>query len=114
MTWSPGQTIDLIEKQAIEGALRYHHGNKTRTAEALGIAIRTLDNKLAIYKEQAEAHELQLATEKAERMRQLERARGITPTGPRPPDTDEHDKGMNLLALREAAKAAKRSKAMQK
>lgn len=49
--WSPGVTLDELEKAVIEKAMRYYEGNKTRTASSLGIAIRTLDNKLARYKD---------------------------------------------------------------
>lgn len=49
MIWQPGVTLEDLEKQAILEALRFYGNNKTRTAQALGIAIRTLDNKLAKY-----------------------------------------------------------------
>ncbi len=48
--WSPGQTLDQIEKNVILEALKYHKGNRTHTAKALGISIRTLRNKLADYR----------------------------------------------------------------
>ena len=53
--WQPGWTIDMIERMVIEKALRFYDGNKTKTAQALDIAIRTLDNKLAKYHEQEKA-----------------------------------------------------------
>lgn len=46
ITWTPGVTLDEIEKQAVKYALHYFGGNKTATARALGIATRTLDYKL--------------------------------------------------------------------
>lgn len=48
--WQPGQTLNDIEKNVILEALRYHHGNRTHTAKALAISIRTLRNKLAEYR----------------------------------------------------------------
>lgn len=48
--WSPGRTLDQIEKNVILDALKYHQGNRTHTAKALGISIRTLRNKLADYR----------------------------------------------------------------
>ncbi len=48
--WLPGQTLDDIEKSVIIAALQYHAGNRTHTAKALGISIRTLRNKLADYR----------------------------------------------------------------
>jgi len=49
-SWNPGQTLDDIERSVILEALQYHHGNRTHTAKALGISIRTLRNKLADYR----------------------------------------------------------------
>ena len=48
--WSPGQTLNDIERNVIIEALQYHNGNRTHTARALGISIRTLRNKLADYR----------------------------------------------------------------
>jgi len=49
-TWIPGQTLDDIERRVIMDALSYHKGNRTHTAKALGISIRTLRNKLADFR----------------------------------------------------------------
>jgi DNA-binding NtrC family response regulator len=49
-TWSPGRTLDDVERNVIIQALEYHHGNRTHTARALGISIRTLRNKISDYK----------------------------------------------------------------
>lgn len=54
MRWIPGQKLDQIEKEVILDAYKYCNYNKTKTAAALGIAIRTLDNKLARYEEHAD------------------------------------------------------------
>ncbi len=48
--WMPGKTLDDIERDVIIEALKYHHGNRTHTANALGISIRTLRNKIADFK----------------------------------------------------------------
>jgi DNA-binding NtrC family response regulator len=53
--WQPGMTIDAAERLVIEAALRCHSGNKTKTADSLNIALRTLDNKLARYRQEDEA-----------------------------------------------------------
>lgn len=50
LNWSPGRTLDDIERTVILEALHYHQGNRTHTAKALGISIRTLRNKLADYR----------------------------------------------------------------
>ena len=49
-SWNPGQTLDDIERAVILQALQFHSGNRTHTAKALGISIRTLRNKLAEYR----------------------------------------------------------------
>lgn len=49
-SWNPGQTLTDIERNVILQALSYHNGNRTHTARALGISIRTLRNKLAEYR----------------------------------------------------------------
>jgi len=48
--WMPGKTLNDIERNVIIEALKYHSGNRTHTAKALGISIRTLRNKLAEYR----------------------------------------------------------------
>ena len=48
--WTPGRTLDDIERNVIIEALGYHQGNRTHTARALGISIRTLRNKISDYK----------------------------------------------------------------
>lgn len=78
MNWQPGETLESIEKSVILQAFRFYHGNKTHTANALGIAIRTLDNKLEKY-EQEGINE----RERAEKQARMEtearqRARGLT------------------------------------
>lgn len=52
--WQPGRTLKEMEKEVIQSAMRFYHGNKTHVANSLGIAIRTLDNKLADYSEPSE------------------------------------------------------------
>jgi two-component system response regulator FlrC len=49
-SWIPGKTLNDIERNVILQALDYHKGNRTHTARALGISIRTLRNKLADYR----------------------------------------------------------------
>lgn len=50
--WNPGVTLNDIERNVILEALLYHKGNRTHTARALGISIRTLRNKLSDYRKQ--------------------------------------------------------------
>jgi len=51
MSWSPGRTIKDLEKEAIEQAMTFYHGNKTQTAVSLGICVNTLNTRLAEYAE---------------------------------------------------------------
>jgi two-component system response regulator FlrC len=44
----PRPLVDL-ERDAIEAALRFHAGNRTRAADALGIGVRTLYDKIKRY-----------------------------------------------------------------
>ncbi|MDX6765715.1 MAG: sigma-54 dependent transcriptional regulator [Candidatus Methylacidiphilales bacterium] len=48
-----GKTIDELEYEAIREGLKAQRGNRTRTAESLGISLRTLRNKLARYRREA-------------------------------------------------------------
>lgn len=54
INWQPGVTLEEMEKEVIMKALQFFHGNKTHTANALGISIRTIQNKLSQYAEQEE------------------------------------------------------------
>lgn len=55
--WSPGMTLEDVEKEAILAAFKFFRGNKTQTAASLGIAIRTLDYKIAKYQADEAAKE---------------------------------------------------------
>jgi hypothetical protein len=57
INWQPGMTLEVIEKHAILQAYRFYRSNKTTTASALGISIRTLDNKLAQYEKEGKDQE---------------------------------------------------------
>ena len=64
INWQPGMTLEVLEEQAIKSAFQFYRGNKTATASSLGIAIRTLDSKLEIYK--GKEDELQRRAEKVQ------------------------------------------------
>jgi DNA-binding NtrC family response regulator len=49
-SWRPGRTLDEIERNVILEALKHFDNNRTHTAKALGISIRTLRNKLAEFR----------------------------------------------------------------
>lgn len=49
LVWTPGMSLEAVEKEVILQALKYFKGNKTATYNALGIAPKTLDSKLEKY-----------------------------------------------------------------
>ena len=49
-----GHTVAHIERELILQTLRFHHGNRTRAADLLGISIRSLRNKIRDYRSQGE------------------------------------------------------------
>ncbi len=66
-----------MEKQVIQKAFHFYKGNKTSTATSLGIAIRTLENKLDKYEADAKAHLQRVDDAKREREAFSRRERGI-------------------------------------
>ena len=53
VTWNVGMTLEELEKQAIYAALRWFGNNKEATARALGVSVKTIYNKLAVYEGKA-------------------------------------------------------------
>lgn len=94
--WSPGITLDDIEEQVIQKALTHFRGNKAQVAAALGISVRTVDNKLEKY-ELARAEERAKEDErKRTRAEQLARARGIHSVHPSASYGPETQQGIRL------------------
>lgn len=79
IVWSPGVTLEAVEEQIIKRALAHYQGNKTMTAQVLGIAVRTLDNKLEKYFQDEKKHEQSMQEEKKRREDFLARCRGKLP-----------------------------------
>jgi hypothetical protein len=77
ITWSPGITLDDIEKQVILKAFRFYRGNKTTTAQALGVSVRTIDNKLERYQLEDSEKEKSDEQRRLDRENFLARQRGI-------------------------------------
>lgn len=78
--WTPGVTLDAIEKQVILKAFKFYKGNKVATSSSLNIAVRTLDMKLERYDQ--EEKDLHRILEES-RLREQEfdrRARGFAPS----------------------------------
>lgn len=47
--WQPGITLEEVERNTILTALRFYQGNRTKTSDALKMAVRTLQNKITKY-----------------------------------------------------------------
>lgn len=77
--WTPGVTLDALERQVIVNAYQAFGRNKTATANALGISVRTLDSKLEVFeaetRREIEYHESQ----KQREIEFLARCRGTRP-----------------------------------
>jgi len=74
--WNPGMTLAAVEKQVIQKCLQFYKGNKSQVSRVLGIAIRTLDKRIADY-EKADAEQAERETAERERIRkEIERHRG--------------------------------------
>lgn len=79
ISWSPGITLEELEKSAILKAFQFYRGNKTATANSLGIAVRTLTNKLEGYKKDDMRHTSALQKAETEERDYELRARGMHP-----------------------------------
>lgn len=50
LEWKVGANLNQLEQDAILATLNFHRGNRTHTAKTLGISVRTLRNKINLYK----------------------------------------------------------------
>ncbi len=50
--WCPGMTMADVEKKVLLKALSFYNNNKTHTANALGISVRSIYDKLDEYEKQ--------------------------------------------------------------
>lgn len=79
ITWTPGLSLDAVERMVILKAFQFFKKNKTATAASLGISLRTLDNKLERYEMEAKLEEERQANEARKRTEFLIRQRGNPP-----------------------------------
>lgn len=77
--WSPGMSLDALEKMVILKAFNFYRKNKTATAASLGIAIRTLDSKLERYEMEETVEKERQAELQRKRNEHLIKARGNPP-----------------------------------
>lgn len=59
-----GMTIDGIELAAIQIGMKRNHGDKAKTAEELGVSLRTIYRKLDMISPREEEATLKVETEK--------------------------------------------------
>lgn len=79
VVWTLGNTLDQMERNAIQIAFKFFQGNKTQTSISLGISIRTLEAKLEKYANDDKS-ERQRATHDANGNDEWsKRARGLSP-----------------------------------
>lgn len=52
--WYIGMSLKDLERKAIEKAMEYFGGNKTKVAASLDVSLRTIDNKISLYRKQDE------------------------------------------------------------
>lgn len=96
ITWSPGVTLDDIEEQVIQKALMHFRGNKAQVASALGISVRTVDNKIEKYEIARAAERAKEDDRKRERDFRLARSRGIHPVHPSASYGPEAQQGLRM------------------
>lgn len=73
----PDMTLDDIERMVITSRLNFMGGNRNRTADSLGIAVKTLFNKLERYELEDMARSKQAEERRAANQEYLARARGL-------------------------------------
>lgn len=86
--WSPGMTLETVEELVIRMALMFYHGNKTMTAAALNVSLRTIDNKLEKYDHDDKQRKDRDHADKLARVEYLKRARGLVGADPQIPNAD--------------------------
>lgn len=74
--WNPGLSLETVEKMVILKAYAFFKHNKSATASSLGIAIRTLDNKLERYEQELKFEADRQVRDQTERDQFLIRQRG--------------------------------------
>jgi hypothetical protein len=80
--WTPGVTLEAIEKQVIKAAYAFYKGNAAQTAIALGVSDKTIRNKLEEYEKDDKRRQTAQDAERAERVRQINRSRGLADDTP--------------------------------
>ena len=101
VNWQIGITLEQLEREVILKALKYFNNNKTHTANALGIAIRTIDNKLEKYSQEDLVLEQRIREREEKAYALLQAQRGL-PVEPVDESSEKH--GMHLRKQEEVQK----------
>ncbi len=78
--WTPGMSLEEVEKQVIQRAFSHFQRNKTATSSSLGISIRTLDSKLEKYEKDLADESDRIAAAREAAIQTLARQRGQAPS----------------------------------
>lgn len=81
VNWQPGMTLEEVEKLCILEAVKFYRGKIEQTAESLGIARKTLYEKLKKYEFDTTKERERNDQDKAERERINRRMRGLPEDG---------------------------------
>lgn len=91
VNWTPGLTLEEMEKQVILTALKFYQGNKTQTSIALGVSVRTIDTKLEKYESD------RLKFEETEKQRRIDQSATLARLRGGQPYTDASKPGQGVL-----------------
>lgn len=98
--WSPGVTLEKVEEQVIKSAFIHYGKNKTATANALGISVRTLDGRLEKYELDEQERKRREEQDAKQRAQFLDRQRGIIPNPYRENEYEARERAKALEAQR--------------
>jgi len=100
--WQPGMTLESMEKEIILAGLRFYRGNITQTALSLGVAEKTIRNKMEKYDNDRKQFEQGQRDAELERAAILKRLRGEIPARPvETPTLDDSGAGFHSSPSRD-------------
>lgn len=104
--WSPGMSLEDIERQVIIAASSFYR-SKAATAAALGVSVKTIDNKFEKYKADDDAKAAAVEERRRASAEFIARQRGDAPAEPVPtPTSPDALNAGNVAAVVQAAPVA--------
>lgn len=79
--WHPGTKLQDVTLQCVRAAFEHFRENKTQTAAALGISIRTLDTRLSELRDKEEKEKKRQELSLSRAQASIDWHRGMTPAG---------------------------------